>query len=71
MKKADQNADGFVTVEEAAAVIEKESRSETPENGRTGRGRPGRPSRDANNKTDEKESDEKKPEQETANTKTS
>tara|TARA_E500000305_G_scaffold52786_1_gene41541 strand:+ start:237117 stop:239531 length:2415 start_codon:yes stop_codon:yes gene_type:complete len=71
VKKADQNADGFVTVEEAAAVIEKESRSETPENGRTGRGRPGRPSRDANNKTDEKKSDEKKPEQETANTKTS
>ncbi|WP_417388353.1 hypothetical protein [Gimesia sp.] len=70
VKKADQNADGFVTVEEAAAVIEKERRSETPENGRTGRGRPGRPSRDANNKTDEKKSDENKTEQETANTKT-
>lgn len=66
VKKADQNGDGFVTVEEAAAVIEKENRSETPENGRTGRGRPGRPSRDENNKTDEK-----KTEQKTANTKTS
>ncbi|QDT77532.1 N-acetylneuraminate epimerase [Gimesia maris] len=58
VKKADQNGDGFVTVEEAAAVIENENRSEASENRQ---GRPGQPSRDKSNKPDEKKQDEKRP----------
>ncbi|WP_291172285.1 hypothetical protein [Gimesia sp.] len=67
IKKADQNADGFVTPEEAAAIIEKENQSEASENRQE---RPGRPSRDDSNKPDEKKTAEKKTKQEAADKKT-